>query len=261
MVSYDIIHQCNETYDIECVKNSEPILVYHERPKYYKCKLYSLYICILILVISLIFMITNLVKDNNYYGYTAGAWPHSCGICHNKKLVCSDLRYGCCNISTYGNIENNKTSFIELHLNLHMIDKNDENGSNCPSYRKLITKYDKYYLKYGNYDYGMKYCNSTKEKCCKLDYIYDNLYRLQNNGNNYSIIKDYKDNHKHQYIELNIKGKCPHVDDIMTRYYRGYNDPDLELMKYIFILSIGMCCFGFSNINGNRRNIRNRRNR
>ena len=50
MVSYDIIERFDETYDIECVKNSEPILVPHEKPKCYKCRLYSLYICIVILV-------------------------------------------------------------------------------------------------------------------------------------------------------------------------------------------------------------------
>ena len=39
----------------------------------------------------------------------------------------------------------------------------------------------------------MKYCNSTVENCCKIDYIYDSLYRLENLGNSYNEIKKYYD--------------------------------------------------------------------
>lgn len=245
MVSYNIVERYDETYDIECVKNAEPILVPHEKPKCYKCRLFFICTFILILVICLILTILNLVvKDTNYIDISARAWPHSCGICHKKLLKCSDLKYGCCNISSYGYFGNNQIYLQELNLNFHKIDKGNEEGSNCPSYTELINKYDKYYLKYKNYDNGMNYCNSTDEDCCKLDTIYDNLYRLENYGNNYSEIKDYYDDNKHQYIELNIKGRCPKPYDIVRRYNDGYDDPILAVIEGLFAVLFVLCFWG-----------------
>ena len=129
----------------------------------------------------------------------------------------------------------------------------DEKGSNCPSYKELIKKYDEYHLKYKNYDYGMKFCNSNIENCCKIDYIYDTLYRLQNSGNNYSEIKHYYDKNRHQYFELNIKGICPNEYNIIKRYNNGYSNPIIALIEFSLLLSIVLCIFGCSNINSNRR--------
>ena len=54
MVSYDIVDRSDENYDIECVKNAEPILVSEEKPKCYKCRLFFMCTLILMLVICLI---------------------------------------------------------------------------------------------------------------------------------------------------------------------------------------------------------------
>lgn len=253
MTNYDEIIN----HDLECVKNDEPVVVFTESKsnicfKKLFCKCFILGILVSLVSIILYLNKNEIFKDE-YEDIAARAWPHSCGVCHRKLLKCSDLKYGCCNISTYGNIENNKTSFNELHLDFHRIDRGDEKGSNCPSYRRLINRYDEYYLKYRNYEYGMNYCNSTVEDCCKLDTIYDNLYRLQNNENSYDKIKNYYDSNKHQYIELNIKGRCPNGYNIVKRYNYGYDDPMEPFILFGFMLSFMLCCLGISNIDGNRR--------
>ena len=243
-------------HDLECVKNDEPEVVYTESKKniYIKkllCKCFSI-----IILTTFIGFIIYLNKDeiihSEYSDVAARAFPHHCYSCH-KKLVCSDFNYGCCNISTYGNLLDNKIRFDELNLDLHIKFRLDEKGSNCPSYKELIKKYDEYYLKYKNYDYGMKFCNSNIENCCKIDYIYDTLYRLQNSGNNYSEIKHYYDKNRHQYFELNIKGICPNEYNIIKRYNNGYSNPKIALIEFSLLLSIVLCIFGCSNINSNRR--------
>jgi len=242
-------------HDLECIKNDEPVVVYTENKNniYVKklcCKCFSI-VLLTTLVGFIIYLNIDEIIHSEYADVAARAWPYSCYSCHHKKLMCSDLKYGCCNISSYGVIKNNETNFIQSNLDLHIISMIDDKGSNCPSYRKLINKYDEYYLKYENYDFGMKYCNSTVENCCKIDYIYDSLYRLENLGNSYNEIKKYYDNNKHQYIELNIKGKCPNSWKILTRYDNGYTDPKIGYIVFGVILSILLCIFGCSNINGN----------
>ena len=254
MISYEYV----QTYDIECVKNSEPILVPHEKPKCYKCRLYSLYICIVILITCLVLMIVNLnFKDDDYINIAARAWPHSRVSCH-KKLLCSDFKYGCCNISNFGTFKNNKTNFNEYHLDYNIIYKNDKNGFDCPTYRDLIKRYDDYNLKYRNYDYHkMKYCNSTIEKCCKIDTIYDNLFRLKKLNKSYTELKNYyNSNNFHQYIELNIKGRCPNYVNIINRYNKGYTDPNKLILLFLYLLSFILCLFGWISICSNNKRSR-----
>jgi len=250
-----------EGYDIECVKNEEPIIIIHPQNK---CKTIILYIIgiILLIVITLLFIIntdiidtkirntTKIMNTTNYIqlqAYVGGAGKGCLGCHHHHEKLCSEYEYGCCNISTYGTIYNNTLYFVELNIDIKNKIRRDKIGSNCPRYRLLIEKYDNYYLNYNNYPYGKKYCNSTIENCCKINYIYDILYKknLENYSDTYiknSIIKyNYSNYSNYRIFELNIKGTCPTGEDIINRYNKGYENPNMILIIYGFLISIALC--------------------
>ena len=102
----------------------------------------------------------------------------------------------------------------------------------------------------------MKYCNSTIEKCCKIDYIYDSLYRLKQLNKSYTEIKDYFNDNKHQNIELNIKGKCPQIWNIINRYNEGYTDPNKLILLFLYLLSFILCLVGWNSICSNNKRSR-----
>ena len=243
-----------EGYDIECVKNEEPQIIIHPQNK---CKTVILYIIgiILLIVVTMLLIINTDIIDikimnttNYIQAYVGGAGKGCLGCHHYREKLCSDYEYGCCNISTYATIYNNTLYFVELNIDIKNKIKRDKIGSNCPSYKLLIEKYDNYYLNYNNYPYGKKYCNSTIEDCCKINYIYDILYKqkLKNYSNTYiknSIIKN-----NNRTLELNIKGDCPAGEDIINRYNKGYENPILIIYGFLIIIVVlallCLCMYG-----------------
>ena len=104
-------------------------------------------------------------------------------LLHHHHKTCQDFEFGCCEV-----IDNKNKKHI---LSLYRIVKNDEEGSNCPTFHTLLNKYIKYIREY--YSDNIVDCNVVE--CCK----------------EYDIIIPTK--------------KCPSPYEIVYEYNSGYSDP------------------------------------
>tara|TARA_B100000902_G_scaffold182283_1_gene175071 strand:- start:637 stop:1260 length:624 start_codon:yes stop_codon:yes gene_type:complete len=108
---------------------------------------------------------------------------------HHHHKTCDDFKFGCCEV-----IDNKNKKHI---LSLYRIVKNDEEGSNCPSFDTLINKYIKYIREY--YSDSIVDCNTVE--CCKK---YDIIIPTKNCPNSYEIVYEYNTGYSDPYQGLYI---------------------------------------------------------
>jgi len=67
------------------------------------------------------------------------------GFFHHHQKQCSDHRFGCCKIHDICYETDDGIRSESYDLNLHYIVKEDEQGSNCPTLKDLVTTHNKVY--------------------------------------------------------------------------------------------------------------------
>tara|TARA_Y100001958_G_scaffold17555_1_gene10704 strand:- start:569 stop:1165 length:597 start_codon:yes stop_codon:yes gene_type:complete len=196
MSEYDIIEQ----YDIENAKSIDNII-----KKKSKLKIICKHIIIAILFITIVALL--------YYVYNEGidisesVTFNSTESSYSKFYInnyytknCDSYKYGCCDV-----IDNNNNIYI---LSINRIHKHDENGSNCPTFNKLVNNYVNYIYDY----YSYKIINCIYHKCC----------------DKYDIIIPVK--------------KCPSSNEIVKEFNNGYENPYIIMINiiivYIFVMYI-----------------------
>ena len=88
---------------------------------------------------------------------------------NHKKKTCDNIidfypdTYGCCEIVDENNLRYNISYVIVL--------KEDEEGSNCPSYHHILELSKNYFEEYDSY-YGGNFAKSGEKKCVKSGVIF-----------------------------------------------------------------------------------------
>ena len=181
-------------------------------------------LCVLILFIGYLLLMLWVfhVNDEGSEGTSSSITARAGGFHHNNRIHrCDDRGFDCCYIYT----EQHNYQF-----NPKYIVGEDEEGSNCPSLKAIVGRYNDY-LKL----YEMN-ANCTEVACCHVDNTFENKIR----------------NHRDEVETLEIQSEvkpnnhlksCPSISHLMYMETQHYPDPnqDLYILGGLFAL---FACWG-----------------
>tara|TARA_B100001094_G_scaffold278523_1_gene288076 strand:+ start:22 stop:774 length:753 start_codon:yes stop_codon:yes gene_type:complete len=157
---------------------------------------------------------------------TARAWPH---ITYTRPMSCSDYYnpkngdYGCCSVSDHRGTYN---------ISWMRILKDDINGTNCPSYEKLINKYILYINEF------FEPLNCTLKECCKVNYAIDNSIRR-----NHTLPQNRMDPRYEIEVPVNSNHDNCNIHRFIGAYEMYYENPKIGygFLIIIFLIIILWC--------------------
>lgn len=176
MSEYDSI----DSYDIENVQ-SKNNLINKKRKFKIICKL--ILIAILFITIIMYFIYNEYVDINISISVNSTYLPFAKLPIDDHKKTCDDYEYGCCEV-----IDNDNNKYT---LSFNRIHKNDKNGTNCPTFNRLINNY----IEYEEY-YTYNIINCIYNKCCEE---YDIIIPLENCPSSYDIVNEFNNNYEDPY--------------------------------------------------------------
>lgn len=166
--------------------------------------------------------------SSGYHSYSITARLGGVMAHHNRVHRCDDRGFDCCYLYT----EKHNYQF-----NPKYIVGEDEEGSNCPSLKDIVGRYNEY-LKL----YEMN-ANCTEVVCCHVDNTQENKIRNHRDEVETLVIKKVKQNN-------NLKS-CPSISHLMYMEMNHYPDPNQDLYILVGLLALLCCLLGLSS-NGYR---------
>lgn len=142
------------------------------------------------------------------------------GGMHNRRIYrCDDRGFDCCYIYT----NNHRYKFDPKYFV-----GRDEEGSNCPTLKEIVNKYNSYLEKY---DIS---ANCSEVPCCHVDNTKEN--NIRNHRDEYEILEIHE--------ELKViyrKTTCSSIPHLMYMYVHNYPDPNSDLYLLGGLLCIIIC--------------------
>ena len=148
---------------------------------------------------------------------------------HHRRVHCSELEYGCCQIHYHCDVVNGELTSKQYEISLYRTYKRDEVGSNCPTVSKLAFLYDDAYR-------DDETCESTKYGCCTINTQCDEAVRenqpnlLTNSEYSLNIAKDDE-----------WGSNCPRIRTLIHAYEQFYPNWVDDLCFLLFLCSF--LCF------------------
>lgn len=156
-------------------------------------------------------------------------------VMHNHRTYrCDDGGFDCCYIYTNDHKYKFKPKYFVGR---------DEEGSNCPTLKEIVNKYNHYLEKY---DIS---ANCSEVPCCHVNNTKEN--KIRNHREEYEILEIHE--------ELNKKKPCSSISYLMYIHVKNYPDPDQDLYILGVLLCIGGCLMSCGNNPPRRGKARGRR--